>query len=859
MKIRVIKKMMAYLLVGAMVLSTPMTASATEPSIADVYTDTDDGGGSGSGTLSGSNTNTGILDKELNDPDVQAQVIGLALDKTSLSLEKNGAVESDRLQARVLFTDYSPENEEMVLAADKDTQEIVNNFLRWRVIDDKGNIVNNVVGLSYYEKPDNGGKDYSRVNVNAKHGGTVQVQAYIDYNNNKQLDTDEFHAEATVSVKEFANDFTWDVPAGEKFFMNWEYDLNDYIKLDPETASDDVSFYAVTNAKKVTISDSGIMKVKKVSKGDTIEVGATIENGVNHKTTLTLDPGSPAKKVEFEKKSETLDHGKKQEREKELKVKLTPVTSGETVTDLVKWTAKPDVVNFTDISRDNNEITAKITIKGDAVGKVKITAQATSGKKATTTVVINSTPDDIKVEPVVTWTGKKPKVEVVPLGDDGEEIPVNKNGYKFEVTTVDGETKNIKNIKVNKTSGAITVPTMLTEGTGKNKTSIKQDIAQVKVSLTKANGKKYTGNNVDKSNTITAKQANIKTINVWNTTYANADSKGTQVLDDDSKNATEPVGSSPKYKITVGSKYQYKVNAISGETNMIDPELSDAVAWTSSSAKVGTVSDGGLFTALKGGTTKIKLSYVTITNKAKCKAKLNSKTITIKPIQKATSLTLNKNVFVVVADGKEKNVAISVKKQLPSGSKDLITWKTIIGKVGDDGKTKVIDGTNTIQDPTVKKTTSVKVPVKDKGYTPGTVIKVGAFADGGAVSYAYIYIVADKTKAVRAMEGANITTADSKAKKLTKVDLVAGDSSKNSITITPQIQKTSNKDFIQATVYSKENIGYSTDPVTYSFNKAGIASINSQTGKITAMKPGTTKLTIKTLSGKKATVTIKVK
>ena len=47
MKIRVIKKMMAYLLVGAMVLSTPMTASATEPSIADVYTDTDDGGAVG--------------------------------------------------------------------------------------------------------------------------------------------------------------------------------------------------------------------------------------------------------------------------------------------------------------------------------------------------------------------------------------------------------------------------------------------------------------------------------------------------------------------------------------------------------------------------------------------------------------------------------------------------------------------------------------------------------------------------------------------------------------------------------------------------------------------------------------------
>lgn len=854
MKIRVIKKMMAYLLVGAMVLSTPMTASATEPSIADVYTDTDDGDGSGSGTLSGSNTNTGVLDKELNDPEVQAQVIGLALDKTSLSLEKNGAVESDRLQARVLFTDYSPENEEMVLAADAETKEIIDKFLKWRVIDDKGNTVNNVVGLSYYEKAD-GSKDFGMVNVKAKHGGTVRVQAYIDYNNDKQIDAEagEFFAEATVSVKEFANDFTWDVPANEKFFMNWEYDLNDYIKLDPETASDDVSFYATgSNAKKVTISDSGIMKVKKVSKGDTVEVVATIENGVNHKTTLTLDPGSPAKKVEFVEKTVTLDHGKQKEREKWVKVKLTPVTSGETVTDLVKWTAKPDVVNFTDISRNDNEITAKITIKGDAVGKVKITAQATSGKKATATVVINSTPDDIDVAPVVTWTGKKPKVDVVPLGDDDRVIPVNKNGYTFEATPVNGKTENIKNIKVNKTSGAITIPTVLTKGTGKNKTLVMKDVANVKVSLTKANGKKFTGGSVTDSNTITAKQANITNINVWNTTYANENSTGIQVLADSSKNATEPVG---KYKITVGSKYQYKVNAISGWTNTIDPDLSDAVAWTSSSAKVGTVSDGGLFTALKGGTTKVKLSYVTITDETKCKAKLNSKTITIKPIQKATSLTLNKNTFVVVADGKEKDVAISVKKQLPSGSKDLITWKTIIGKVGDDGKTEVIKGTDTIQGPTVKKTTSVKVPVKGKNYEPGTVIKVGAFGDGGAVSYAYIYIVADKTKAVRAMEGENVTTTDSKAKKLTKLELNVGDSK----TITPQIQKTSDKLFMQATVYSKENIGYSTDPVTYSFSKAGIASINSQTGKITAMKPGTTKLTIKTLSGKKATVTIKVK
>ena len=57
--------------------------------------------------------------------------------------------------------------------------------------------------------------------------------------------------------------------------------------------------------------------------------------------------------------------------------------------------------------------------------------------------------------------------------------------------------------------------------------------------------------------------------------------------------------------------------------------------------------------------------------------------------------------------------------------------------------------------------------------------------------------------------------------------------------------------------YIKNNVGYESDPVTYSFNKAGIASIDKE-GNIIALKPGTTKLTVQALSGKKATMTIKV-
>ena len=267
--------------------------------------------------------------------------------------------------------------------------------------------------------------------------------------------------------------------------------------------------------------------------------------------------------------------------------------------------------------------------------------------------------------------------------------------------------------------------------------------------------------------------------------------------------------------------------------------------------KVGTIAvdkanesgNYGKLSVLKGGTTKVTASYVTVNEKnGKKSAKLNKKTITVKAVQKATSLTLNKNIFTVVAGTNAKPVAINVKKQLPSGSKDKITWKVVAGDkngemlINDEGKTwKNVKPANA-------KTTSVKIPVSQ--YDAGTVVKVGAYADGGAVAYAYIYVVDSKTKGVQVVKGKSKTT---------KETMTVG----QSIKLVPQIKKSDNS-FHDALNYTKENKGYASDPVTYSFNKAGIASIDKD-GNITAMKPGTTKLTVKTLSGKKATVTITVK
>ncbi|MEZ3472856.1 MAG: hypothetical protein K1W27_08500 [Lachnospiraceae bacterium] len=861
MKIRVIKKMMAYLLVGAMVLSTPMTASATEPSIADVYTDTDDGGGSG--TLSGSSTGTSTdrFNDTLGEDGVQAQVLGLALDKNSLSLEVNGDIASDKLQARVLFNDYDPKDEEMVLAANAETKEVIDKFLRWQVLNNE----NKVVGLTYYDKPD-GSKDYSMVNVNAKNGGKVTVQAYIDYNGNHKLDNGEFHAEATVSVKQLADSIEF-VKMPENFYLKRKYDLNKYIKVNPSTATCDVSFYVGSaDAKKVTISDDGIMTVKKLTKKDTpesIKLYAVTENNNKTEVDITLHPGVPAKEVIISSDNgNILDHGKiktKDMTKATLTADLKPKASG-VVTDDVEWTVKQPktpVIEINPKSSENDDRTLWADIKAVGVGTATVTAKASSGKKSTFKITVNSTPFGIEVTDIETWTGAKPSLTAVLYADDYKEnsdgsitgTPIQVGKTKVSYRALKGNAKepdsaatNPKNIKVN-AKGVVTSSNLLVDAT-KQKTPIDADNRTIEVTAKYKDG---TNKTLTTKCNVKVKQADIKNITVTDMTYITSEKPDGKLVTFGGKKQDSASASAVS-----GGKYTYKAFAFADEANKTPaPQYNEAIVWASSSAKVGTIAvdkanesgNYGKLSVLKGGTTKVTASYVTVNEKnGKKSAKLNKKTITVKAVQKATSLTLNKNIFTVVAGTNAKPVAINVKKQLPSGSKDKITWKVVAGDkngemlINDEGKTwKNVKPANA-------KTTSVKIPVSQ--YDAGTVVKVGAYADGGAVAYAYIYVVDSKTKGVQVVKGKSKTT---------KETMTVG----QSIKLVPQIKKSDNS-FHDALNYTKENKGYASDPVTYSFNKAGIASIDKD-GNITAMKPGTTKLTVKTLSGKKATVTITVK
>lgn len=843
MKVKVIKKMMAYLLVGAMVISTPITASAAEASIADVYTETDDADkSSGTATLSGTATGTYKFEDEIAKKDVQ--VIGLALDKTSLSLEVNGGLQSDRLQARVLYSDYDPVDEEMVLKADQETKEIIDNYLHWEVIGNE----NRVVGISYYENAE-GVKDHSMVNVKAKNGGNVTVRAFIDYNANGYLDGDEYYADATVSVKQLADSIKFsNLP--DKFYLKQKYDLNKYITVEPATATTcNVSFYvAAADAKKVTISDKGEMTVKKVTAEEKIKLYATTENGKQAEAEITLHPGVPANKVIISSDNgNTLDFGKIKTKDMttaKLSVELQPKNGvTDKVTDSVEWSVKnpkTPVIAMTEIPSADDTRILDVQVKALSVGTATVTAKASSGKKATYKITVDSTPSGVAVTDIETWTGKKPALTAVLFADDynkttgtGTVIPVGKTKVTFAAPKKQDEDKastNIKNIKVS-AKGVITSANLLV-GTDK-KTPIEGGKDSRTINVTVKHAK---DNALNASCVVTVKQANIQNITVTDVTHG---APGTPIVFDNRK------GDAPSKPLSAvsGGKYQYEAHAFSDAACATPAsEYDDAIVWASSSAKVGTITENGLFTALKGGSTKLTASYVTLTTKNnKTTAKLNKKTITVKPVQKATSLTLNKNVFVVVAGTNARDIAINVKKQLPNGSKDLITWKYVVG----DSAGNTIRKSDNIK-PTNAKTTAVKVPVAS--YQAGTVIKIGAYADGGAVAYAYIYVVDSKTKAVRATENGSAIAKNKK-------ELVVG----QQCTIAPEVQSSERgASFVATTEYVRENIGYVKDPVKYSFNKAGIASID-RNGVITGLKPGTTKLTIQTLSGKKSTVTITVK
>lgn len=152
------------------------------------------------------------------------------------------------------------------------------------------------------------------------------------------------------------------------------------------------------------------------------------------------------------------------------------------------------------------------------------------------------------------------------------------------------------------------------------------------------------------------------------------------------------------------------------------------------------------------------------------------------------------------------------------------------------------------------KNKSIKITIP-AGTENGSVIKIGAYASGGAVAYAYIYVT-KPTAAIEAIVGGAATTA---AKGRNTYDLKLGETATITAKIKETKQATAQETFPVWTVGNTSS--YTSEYVTYTLDKKSALVVSvDKNGNIIPKKVGKATITIKSASGKKsAKVTINVK
>ena len=777
------------------------------------------------------------------DPDItehEASIFGITLDKDTLSLDYNA---KDGLKARVLFDNYNADKENMDWAIDSGVRSKIEGSIKWYTAD---NSVAMVTGK---------GTDAT---VTGAGDGKTEVMAWIEADGktvsgktNTVPTEGDYIAKAVVTVKEHAKSLRFDVDA-VKYVAGNEYELRDYtyLVLDsgkerPATESQVGITYSfaekLPRGVKATITDSGLLKITKGKADDVIVLNAIAENGAKTDKPIQITLSEQVKVTNFTINANDMDMGKDTTIvERDGKQYVSQIASldniqptGYTDNTFVWSVNNKKIVDIEPIKKDGiNGKEARIIAKG--VGKAKITVKAGSGKKITKAIEIKATADKLEIvgnDP--TYTGRPVTLEGQLTGTNGLVVPVTAQ-TKLTWSLTDKQNDKLY-AKINN-KGVVTPQNILyvNKGNGKpDKTQIvKEKYVDVSITVKSKDGKTDT-------KALRINQSDVKYVDITKGNYTEVEGISLGLTDLKKNNQKATIDNT-----FVGQTYWFKAS-LTGEEK---EDFSESVAWTVAGKGIDASVNGAKVDAKITGTSNatIKASYIILEPKGKnIIAKKITKVITIKkPVQNAEKITLNKNEFVVFETGREQKVTINVKATTPKKATYKISdWKIKYHKAGaaddaDDGASinKKISGktNNKIQ---------ITVPADAKA---GSVIKVGAYTDGGVVAYAYIYVT-EKTQKVE--------TVPNKTHKL-----AVGGSVKIETTVTGA-NTTVSKDDVNKPVWNVESTNaYTVEPVTYTVDKKGASVIKlDENGNVTALKPGKATVTVKTLSGKKkATVKITV-
>ena len=725
---KLLQKAMVFTLTAAMLIGTPLSASAA--GLVDLYKVVDNFGkdygehdpdNSATGTVTNTTTDTKSSVLDLG----SAAIAGIMIKESDVELNLTDRKEET---LTVVFVNENGEEipdeklSEMLGHKDADDKEVkgeeilasLKKRFTWRT--DKNTVVSLV-------PKKNGMTD--TMGIKAKTGGRAVVTVELnDYANDIH-----YKASVNVSVEQWATDLVIDNDLlRDEAFAGDSLTLVDYVDVVPSTAGDDVTFAIVSGSKYVTLKN-GVLKLKTGSAvGQEFQIVAMGKNVSKKSAMIKINAANPAKTFEFscggkgtwntKKNAYTWtvnEDGHELEFTADLKGKDGKASSDR----IVSWTSKkPDVVAVKNITKDNrNGYRVKLVIadKVDKVQKVSITVKTSSGKTGTLSVDMKAYLTGLKKaeNPAKVYSGQTVELGITQKFDDKSgKTPAGvckdnftDAGLTWEFTDYnEGDSAITKKemakvAKLNKKTGVLSVNPSITIGKGNSAKEI--GMLAIKVSNAKAitkTGKYDIGkgeiDNKDNIITVPLVQIDITGITIYQNTMVNNDKNiliasscdGSKVTNGTTRAKTTIAVDATRTFGVVATARDEKGNTIN---NLDGKPIAAALGWTVSNAKLANVTKGDSFgrvTAIKkgspniviSGSTKVKGSYKAI----KATVKLN----VTQPTKSITLTTKNKDIPF-------KKGSVSFKATLDKGTSTKagdIKWT--VQKVGDSEVKQLASG-----------------------------------------------------------------------------------------------------------------------------------------------------------------------
>ncbi len=851
---KLLQKAMVFTLTAAMLVGTPLTASAA--GLVDLYKIEDQWGNnvdengnktdvihgnSNTGTVTSTGSRTAVLDNE-------GTILGISLSETRVELELDGAYDGKKEEAALAqgkLTDGNCLLNVSILTDKELPQEEYDALfksLTWKSSDP------NVVSFKNFKD----GTSHDKV-LSAKAGGDATITVSLD----NYAEDIHFKATADVHVKQYASDVKFVFPTNKEGkaigYVKHTVDLNDVLVKTPATANDDIIFEIVEQKDSAgKVKNSGIAKMKDSSvtyqKTGSVSIVAIPEKAKMVREEITIGEGTPATKVDvkvkgtevFKKKTLQADkEGVDLELEAVLYTKASgrnPITNRDDCTDDIVWSSKKPAI--VDIVGSNKGDSVKLVAKG--VGSSAITATASAGKKGTFTVTVKAD-----------MTG----IEIVSLGGD----LYGGQSYELEANTKFGNAPDNfdpkaalkweidKNKSFNKGKGAKIKGNVLT-------LNPQVDVDKT-ITVTVKSAKKYGGNNITpkdpKEVVFTMKQADVREIIVYEDGIENPLAKTTDKFKDANlkKGITVAAGKNRTLKVVAYDADKHTTIWKDGKDTGI--ALASTLNWASANTKIATVKRGTESGTVFAGTDKAGKSKITVSG-----TRLNgSKYVALKTTfdttvtRPAEWIKISTKANVIKGTGRAQTVKYTV--TLPKGTTckaNDVEWMVYKAKVELDANGK----------PTInrEKVTSGKIKGSIKllagSYNAGEWLEITATAKDKAdkssvTTSAMIQIVTPSY-------GVEIRNAETdKPFDKNKTTLAADGVVKISAMVNVGTGKTADKGALWVSPNAVKE-GKVAANVTYTVNKKGIIYITN--GEIHRIKPGTVKLTATTADGKKASLTI---